>query len=63
MIRLAIKMEKKRAAAELQFHSDQVFQYTSSAYFKLTQSYGKRRQCQGNEILMKMLWWKIYSPA
>lgn len=39
-IRLAVKKEKKRVAAELQLHSDQGFQYTSQAYFKLTQSYG-----------------------
>ena len=39
-IRLAMKQEKKRVAAELQLHSDQGFQYTSTAYFKLTQSYG-----------------------
>ena len=39
-IRLAMKKEKKRVAAELQLHSDQGFQYTSPAYFKLTQSYG-----------------------
>ena len=39
-IRLAMKKEKKRVAAELQLHTDQGFQYTSSAYFKLTQSYG-----------------------
>ena len=39
-IRLAVKQEKKRIAAELQLHSDQGFQYTSQAYFKLTQSYG-----------------------
>ena len=39
-IRLAIKKEKKRVAAELQLHSDQGFQYTSKAYFKLTQFYG-----------------------
>lgn len=39
-IRLAIKREKKRVAAELQLHSDQGFQYTSQAYFNLTQSYG-----------------------
>ena len=36
---LAMKKEKKRVAAELQLHSDQGFQYTSQAYFKLTQSY------------------------
>ena len=39
-IRLAMKTEKKRVAAELQLHSDQGFQYTSQAYFKLTQQYG-----------------------
>ena len=39
-IRLAMKKEKKRVAAELQLHSDQGFQYTSYGYFKLTQSYG-----------------------
>ena len=39
-IRLAMKKDKKRVAAELQLHSDQGFQYTSQAYFKLTQSYG-----------------------
>ena len=39
-IRLAMKKEKKRVAEELQLHSDQGFQYTSQAYFKLTQSYG-----------------------
>lgn len=39
-IRLAMKREKKRVAAELQLHSDQGFQYTSQAYFNLTQSYG-----------------------
>lgn len=39
-IRLAVKKEKKRVAAELQLHSDQGFQYTSPGYFNLTQSYG-----------------------
>ena len=39
-IRLAMKNEKKRVAAELQLHSDQGFQYTTQAYFKLTQSFG-----------------------
>ena len=39
-IRLAMKKEKKRVAAELQLHSDQGFQYTSHGYFKLIQSYG-----------------------
>ena len=32
-IRLAMKQEKKRVAAELHLHSDQGFQYTSQAYF------------------------------
>lgn len=35
-----MKREKKRVAAELQLHSDQGFQYTSPAYFNLTQAYG-----------------------
>ena len=39
-IRLAMKKEKKKVAAELQLHSGQGFQYTSNAYFKLTHSYG-----------------------
>lgn len=39
-IRLAMKKEKKRVAGELQLHSDQGFQYTSKAYFNLTQGYG-----------------------
>ena len=39
-IRLAMKNEKKRVAAELRLHSGQGFQYTTQAYFKLTQSYG-----------------------
>ena len=32
--------KKEMITAELQLHSEQGFQYTSSAYFKLTQSYG-----------------------
>ena len=39
-IRLAMKKERKKVAAELHLHSDQGFQYTSHGYFKLTQSYG-----------------------
>ena len=38
-IRQAMKREKKAVAAELQLHSDQGFQYTSQAYFNLTQEY------------------------
>ena len=32
--------KKEKVTAELQLHSDQGFQYTSPAYFNLTQSYG-----------------------
>ena len=32
--------QKEKVTAELQLHSDQGFQYTSQAYFDLTQSYG-----------------------
>ena len=39
-LRLAMKREKKRVAAELQLHSDQGAQYASQAYFELTQTYG-----------------------
>ena len=39
-IRLAMKQHKKAVAAELHLHSDQGFQYTSQAYFNLTQEYG-----------------------
>jgi len=55
-IRLAIKKEKKRVAAELQLHSDQGFQYTSQAYFKLIQKYGitpsmsRRGNCYDNAM-------------
>lgn len=33
-------MQKEEVAGELQLHSDQGFQYTSQAYFTLTQEYG-----------------------
>ena len=39
-IRLAMRKEKKRAAGELQLHSDQGGQYTSQEYFDLTKRYG-----------------------
>ncbi len=39
-IRLAVKAEKKRAAAELQLHSGQGVQYTSQGHFNLTQECG-----------------------
>ena len=39
-IRLAIKKERKKVAAELHLHSDQGAQYASQAYFELTKSYG-----------------------
>ena len=55
-IRLALKQEKKRVTAELQLHSDQGFQYTSQAYFDLTQEYGitpsmsRRGNCYDNAM-------------
>ena len=55
-IRLAMRKEKKRVAAELHLHSDQGFQYTSQAYFKLTQKYGitpsmsRRGTCYDNAM-------------
>ena len=55
-IRLAMKKEEKRVAAELQLHSDQGFQYTSREYFNLTQSYGitpsmsRRGNCYDNAM-------------
>ena len=55
-IRLAMKREKNRVAAELQLHSDQGFQYTSQGYFNLTQSYGitpsmsRRGNCYDNAM-------------
>ena len=55
-IRLAMKKEKKKVAAELQLHSDQGFQYTSQGYFNLTQSYGitpsmsRRGNCYDNAM-------------
>ena len=55
-IRLAMKAEKKRVAAELQFHSDQGFHYTSQGYFNLTQEYGvipsmsRRGTCYDNAM-------------
>ena len=54
-IRLAMQNEKK-AAAELQLHSDQGFQYTSQAYYNLTQEYGitpsmsRRGNCYDNAM-------------
>ena len=54
-IRLAMQKEKK-VAAELQLHSDQGSQYTSQAYFDLTQEYGitpsmsRRGNCYDNAI-------------
>ena len=55
-IRLAMKREKKRVAAELQLHSDQGGQYNSQEYFKLTQEYGitpsmsRRGNCYDNAM-------------
>ena len=36
---IRVAKRKEKVTAELQLHSDQGFQYTSQAYFKLTQSY------------------------
>ena len=53
-IRMA--MAKEKVAAELQLHSDQGFQYTSQAYFELTQEYGitpsmsRRGNCYDNAM-------------
>lgn len=53
-IRAAIN--KKAVAAKLQLHSDQGFQYTSQAYFALTQEYGitpsmsRRGNCYDNAM-------------
>ena len=55
-VRLAMKQEKKRVAAELHLHSDQGFQYTSHAYFSLTKEYGiipsmsRRDNCYDNAM-------------
>ncbi len=48
--------QKETVAAELQLHSDQGFQYTSQAYFTLTQEYGiipsmsRRGNCYDNAV-------------
>ena len=55
-VRLAMRKEKKRVAGELHLHSDQGFQYTSQAYFDLTQAYGitpsmsRRGNCYDNAV-------------
>ncbi len=55
-IRFAMKGEKKKVAAELYLHSDQEFQYTSQAYFNLTQEYdiapfmSRRGNCYDNAM-------------
>lgn len=49
-------MQKEAVAAELQFHSDQGFQYTSQGYFNMTKAYGitpsmsRRGNCYDNAI-------------
>ncbi len=53
-VRLAVQKEKKRVAAELQFHSDQGGQYTSQEYFDLTKDTASRPPCQDAEIVMTM---------
>lgn len=48
--------QKEKVTAELQLHSDQGFQYTSSEYFNLTKSYGitpsmsRRGNCLDNSL-------------
>ncbi len=55
-IRLAMKKERKKVAAELHLHSDQGFQYISQAYFDLTKEYGitpsmsRRGNCYDNAM-------------
>ncbi len=55
-IRLAMKKEKKKADEALILHSDQGTQYTSQAYFNLTQEYGitpsmsRRGNCYDNAM-------------
>jgi len=52
-------MQKEKAAGELQLHSDQGFQYTSHAYFSLTEEYGmissmsRRGNCYDNAMAEK----------
>lgn len=49
-------LQKEKVATELQLHSDQGFQYTSQAYFALTQQYGitpsmsRRGNCYDNAM-------------
>jgi transposase InsO family protein len=49
-------VQKEAVAAELQLHSDQGFQYTSTGYFNLTQEYGitpsmsRRGNCYDNAM-------------
>ena len=51
-----MRKEKKKVAENLQLHSDQGFQYTSQAYFKLTQKYNitpsmsRRGNCYDNAM-------------
>ncbi len=52
---------KEKVTTELQFHSDQGFQYTSHAYFKLTKSYHITPLMSRREILTTMQWQKIFS--
>ena len=55
-IRLAMRKEKKRVAAELHLHSDQGGQYTSQEYYDLTKRYGitpsmsRRGNCYDNAM-------------
>ena len=53
---IQVAMRKENVTAELQLHSDQGFQYTSQAYFCLTQRYGitpsmsRRGNCYDNAM-------------
>jgi putative transposase len=53
---IQLAMQNTRAAGELLLHSDQGFQYTSHAYFALTQQYGitpsmsRRGNCLDNAL-------------
>ena len=60
-IRLAMKQEKKKVAAELQLHSDQAALYAPQEYFELTQNMALQRLCQDVEIPMTMQWRRISS--
>ena len=55
-------VQKEAVTAELQLHSDQGFQYTSTGYFNLTKEYGitpsmsRRGNCYDNAMAEKLFW-------